>query len=393
MSAPGFVSLVGAGPGVRDHLTLRAVDRLKRADLVLYDALVDPSLLDLAASAQRFYVGKRAGRHAMSQATIEALLVKHAREGKRVVRLKAGDPFILGRGGEEALALEAAGVPYEIVPGLSSALGAPAFAGIPLTHRGLGSAFFVLSGHAEDAYGPVVDSLPPGSGTLVFLMGYAQRRAIATRMMAAGWEKETPAALVAGAGTHQQKVWVGTLGALSALAAAGAEPSAGSKTKETGRSAGPSRGDSEIEAPREPMDRSTASPSAPPSVAAPSVAAPSFAAPSVAAPSVAAPSVASPSVAAPTIAAPDVASPSVASPSIAPSAFDPEGAPVTLVIGPTVGLAGQIAPPRPVDEGHPGVLAWSIDPVPTDAALPGAGAAATSAALPSISISERRVLP
>ena len=142
----GFVSLVGAGPGVKDHLTLRALDRLERADLVLYDALVGDSLLSLAPRAQRFYVGKRSGRHSMAQPTIESLMIKHAREGKRVVRLKAGDPFVLGRGGEEALALEAAGVPYEVVPGLSSALAAPAFAGIPVTHRKLASNFVMLSG-------------------------------------------------------------------------------------------------------------------------------------------------------------------------------------------------------------------------------------------------------
>ena len=207
--------MVGAGPGVRDFLTLRALDRLERADLVLYDALVDPSLLDLAPDAQRFYVGKRAGRHAMSQRTIEALLIRHAREGKRVVRLKAGDPFVLGRGGEEALALEEAGVEYEVVPGLSSALTAPTFAGIPITHRGLSTSFLVLSGHDEAAYAPLVDAVPAGSTTLVVLMGFRGRAQLVARLVAAGWDVDTPAAIVAGAGTADQQLWTGSLDALA----------------------------------------------------------------------------------------------------------------------------------------------------------------------------------
>ncbi len=207
----GFVSLVGAGPGVKDHLTMRAVDRLQRADLVLYDALVDPSILDLAAKAQRFYVGKRSGRHSIRQETIEGLLVRHARDGKRVVRLKAGDPFVLGRGGEEALALEAAGVPYEVVPGLSSALTAPAFAGIPITHRGVASNFVMLGGHSDTGYGRVIDGLPPHSATLVILMGFNRRADISARLLARAWAADTPAAIVAGAGTSKQRVWLGRL--------------------------------------------------------------------------------------------------------------------------------------------------------------------------------------
>lgn len=211
MTAKGFVSLVGAGPGVKDHLTYRAVDRLERADLVLYDALVDPSLLDLAGDAQRFFVGKRAGRHSMSQSTIEALLIRHAREGKRVVRLKAGDPFVFGRGGEEALALAAAEIPYEVVPGISSALSAPMFGGIPVTHRGISSACTLVSGHASDTYGPLLDAIPPHQTTFVFLMGYANRAAISQQLMARGWSSSTATAMVAGAGTPHQQVWRGQL--------------------------------------------------------------------------------------------------------------------------------------------------------------------------------------
>ena len=158
----GFVSLVGAGPGDPDLLTLRAARALAAADLVLYDALVARETLDLAPRAQRFSVGKRAGRASMDQETINRLLVRAARRGKRVVRLKGGDPFVFGRGGEEALALVAAGVPCEVVPGVSSAVAAPALAGIPVTHRGLASAFVVVSGHAESAWRPVLDGLAPG---------------------------------------------------------------------------------------------------------------------------------------------------------------------------------------------------------------------------------------
>ena len=150
----GFVSLVGAGPGDIELLTLRALKRLREADLVLYDALVEHELLELAPQAKRFFVGKRAGRHSIDQEGIHALLIRAAKRGERVVRLKCGDPFVFGRGGEEALALEAAGVAYEIVPGVSSAIAAPALAGIPVTHRGVATGFAVISGHAEAAYRP-----------------------------------------------------------------------------------------------------------------------------------------------------------------------------------------------------------------------------------------------
>ncbi len=212
----GFVSLVGAGPGAADLLTLRAVERLRAADLVLVDALVDDAVMALAPTARRFYVGKRAGRHSIEQEAINRLMVRAARRGARVVRLKCGDPFVLGRGGEEALALELAGVPYEVVPGLSSAIAAPALAGIPVTHRGLSTAFVVASGHAASAYGPIVDSLAPGSATLVFLMALATRGAIASRLIARGWDATTPAAVVLGASHTGTARWVGTLATLDA---------------------------------------------------------------------------------------------------------------------------------------------------------------------------------
>jgi uroporphyrin-III C-methyltransferase/precorrin-2 dehydrogenase/sirohydrochlorin ferrochelatase len=209
----GFVSLVGAGPGAGDLLTLRALDRIERADLVLVDALVGEDVLARIRS-RRFYVGKRAGRHSIEQRAIERLMIRAARRGERVVRLKCGDPFVLGRGGEECLALEAAGVAYEVVPGLSSAIAAPALAGIPVTHRGIAAGFAVASGHAVEAYGPVVDSIAPASLTLVVLMGLRTRAALAARLIARGWSAETPAAIVLGASHEGEQRWIGTLGTL-----------------------------------------------------------------------------------------------------------------------------------------------------------------------------------
>jgi uroporphyrin-III C-methyltransferase/precorrin-2 dehydrogenase/sirohydrochlorin ferrochelatase len=210
----GFVSLVGAGPGDPELLTLRALDRLKRADLVLNDALVPEVVTELAPKAKRFYVGKRAGRHSIDQDGIHKLMVIAARRGQRVVRLKAGDPFVLGRGGEEALALEDAHVAYEIVPGISSALAAPALAGIPVTHRGLATGFAVISGHAREAYAPILDGIAPGSLTLVVLMGVRTRRAIAEHLVGRGWNAKTPAAIIHGASQPEAVTWTGALEAL-----------------------------------------------------------------------------------------------------------------------------------------------------------------------------------
>jgi uroporphyrin-III C-methyltransferase / precorrin-2 dehydrogenase / sirohydrochlorin ferrochelatase len=207
----GFVSLVGAGPGDPDLLTLGAARALAAADIVFYDALVAPEVLDLAPRAQRFGVGKRGGRPSMRQETINRLLVRSARRGKRVVRLKGGDPFVLGRGGEEALALVAAGIPFDVVPGVSSAVAAPALSGIPVTHRGLASAFVVVSGHSDAAWGPVLAGLTPGTVTVVVLMGLASRDAIAGTLVSRGWAPSTPAAILWGAGTDACARWVGPL--------------------------------------------------------------------------------------------------------------------------------------------------------------------------------------
>lgn len=213
----GFVSLVGAGPGDPGLLTVRAVRALEQADLVLYDALVSPEVLALAPRAHRFFVGKRPGRASITQEAIERLLVAGARAGRRVVRLKSGDPFVLGRGGEEALALSRADVPFEVVPGVSSAVAAPALSGIPVTHRGLASGFTVLSGHDPTAWGPVADALPPDAVTLVFLMGLSSRAAIAARLLARGWDRTTPAAVILAAGTPGSFTWVGALSELGGV--------------------------------------------------------------------------------------------------------------------------------------------------------------------------------
>ena len=212
----GHVSLVGAGPGDPGLLTRTAVARLRAADLVLYDALVDEGVLRLARRAQRFFVGKRAGRHALSQDDINAVMIRAAKRGRRIVRLKGGDPFVFGRGGEEALALRAAGVPFDIVPGVTSAVAAPALAGIPVTHRGLSAGFLVVSGHDEDLFASTVNALQPGGVTIVVLMGVGRRGAIATTLIARGWAEETPAAIVADASLPQQQVWRGTIADLAA---------------------------------------------------------------------------------------------------------------------------------------------------------------------------------
>ena len=207
----GFVSLVGAGPGDPDLLTRKAADRLGDADLVLYDALVDPATLALAPSAQRVFVGKRAGRPQVRQEFIHWLMIRAARTGKRVVRLKGGDPFVFGRGGEEGLALAAAGISFEVVPGVSSAIAAAALAGIPVTHRGISSGFVVVSGHAEDAYRPILESLAPHSATVVVMMGLGRIERIAELLISRGWNAMTPAAVIFGASTSSSTVWTVTL--------------------------------------------------------------------------------------------------------------------------------------------------------------------------------------
>jgi uroporphyrin-III C-methyltransferase/precorrin-2 dehydrogenase/sirohydrochlorin ferrochelatase len=211
----GFVSIVGAGPGAPDLLTCRAVNRLEHADLVLYDGLVPQAVARLARAARTLRVSRRPDSERVAPAVVAALMVEAARDkGQRVVRLRAGDPFVLGRGAEEALALAASGVPFEIVPGVSSAWSAATLAGIPLTHRGVASGFVVLSGHAPEAYEPVLGALPPHSATIVMLMGIAERARIAELLLRRGWRAGTPAAIVFSASQADQQVRRLTLAAL-----------------------------------------------------------------------------------------------------------------------------------------------------------------------------------
>jgi uroporphyrin-III C-methyltransferase/precorrin-2 dehydrogenase/sirohydrochlorin ferrochelatase len=216
---PGLVSLVGAGPGDPELLTTKGLRRLREADLVLYDALVEPTVLALAPRAQRFFVGKRARRKSLRQETIHRLMIRASRRGKRVVRLKCGDPVVLGRGGEEALALAEANVPFELVPGVSSAIAAPELAHIPLTHRGLASGFLVLSGHAPEAFRSTLEAVEPHSVTLVVLMGVATRGAVAEQLLQRGWRANTPAALLFAASTPRARTVLTRLGSLASVEA------------------------------------------------------------------------------------------------------------------------------------------------------------------------------
>ena len=210
----GKVYLVGAGPGDPGLLTVRALELLRRADVIVYDQLVNPELLDEASSAAlRIYVGKEGGRHCIAQEEINQVLFSHARQGHEVVRLKGGDPFVFGRGGEEAEALVDAGLPFEIVPGVSSAVAVPAYAGIPLTHRKFASSFAVVTGHEALKPESSIDwtKLATAVDTLVILMGLHNLAAIVEKLVDHGRRSETPVALIRWGTTHEQEVIAGTL--------------------------------------------------------------------------------------------------------------------------------------------------------------------------------------
>ena len=211
---PGIVYLVGAGPGDPGLITVRGIERLKQADVVVYDRLANHSLLAHARRAELIDVGKQPHHHRVPQAKINALLVEKAKMGKVVVRLKGGDPFVFGRGGEEALALAEAGLPFEIVPGITSAIAAAAYAGIPVTHRGQACSVAFTTGHrAGFVTDPLCDwgRLACGSDTLVFLMGVHNLPHIVEQLMAHGRAPDTPVALVERATRTVQKTVVGTL--------------------------------------------------------------------------------------------------------------------------------------------------------------------------------------
>ena len=209
------MSLVGAGPGDPELLTRKAVRRLAEADLVLYDALVQPAVVSVATTAQQILVGRRRGSETMGQEAIIRTMIRAARRGKRVVRLKGGDPFVFGRGGEEAAALRAAGVEFEVVPGVSSALAAPAAAAIPVTHRGLSGSVLITTGHDVERFSQTVAAVDPGSITLVVMMATAHRREIADALIGAGWRHSMPAAIIRDATLPEQTVWTGTLDRLA----------------------------------------------------------------------------------------------------------------------------------------------------------------------------------
>ncbi len=219
----GICYLVGAGPGDPGLLTLRGKALLERADVVVYDYLSNPELLrHVPGSAEKIYVGKKAGAHTLTQAEINALLVEKIGAGKTVVRLKGGDPFIFGRGGEEALALAGAGLKFEVVPGVSAAIAGPAYAGIPVTHRGCNTTLTIFTGH-EDPAKPesTLDyaAIARTPGTKVMLMGVERIGTIADSLAQAGLSAATPAALVRWATTGRQQTLAGTLGDIAALAA------------------------------------------------------------------------------------------------------------------------------------------------------------------------------
>jgi uroporphyrin-III C-methyltransferase len=220
----GMVSLVGAGPGDPDLLTRAAVKRLRRAEVVYYDALIAPEVLRLCRRSARLVpVGKRRGYATLRQEAIEARLIRDARAGRRVVRLKGGDPFVFGRGGEEALALSRAGVPVEVIPGVSSGIAAPGRAGIPLTHRGLASsAAFVtahdlLDGADGEAVATRLGHLARGADTLVIFMAGAHLDRLAAVLLAAGLDGETPAATIESGTLPAQRVRRGRLDRLETL--------------------------------------------------------------------------------------------------------------------------------------------------------------------------------
>ncbi len=226
----GWVWLVGAGPGDPGLLTLHAVNALKQADVVVYDALVDPAILAFAApDAEREYAGKRGGKPSAKQRDISLRLVELARAGKRVCRLKGGDPFVFGRGGEEALTLVEHDIPFRVVPGISAGIGGLAYAGIPVTHRDTNHAVTFLTGH--DAGGVVPDAIDwagvaAGSPVIVMYMAMKHAEPIAAKLLAAGRSPSEPIAFVCSATTADMRVHEATLGDMGDLEALGLQPPA-----------------------------------------------------------------------------------------------------------------------------------------------------------------------
>jgi uroporphyrinogen III methyltransferase / synthase len=217
----GKVFLIGAGPGDPGLLTVRAADLIARADFIAIDALVSDAIADRAPkTAEVVYVGKRASKHALPQEQINQLLIDEAKKGKTVVRLKGGDPFVFGRGGEEAEELAAAGVAFEIVPGISSAVAGPAYAGIPVTHRSYATSLTLVTGHEADAStGIKWEALAQLDGTIVFLMGFGNLQTIAQKLTEHGASSDRPVAVISKATTPEQRTVTGTLATIEAKVA------------------------------------------------------------------------------------------------------------------------------------------------------------------------------
>ncbi|HEX7186287.1 MAG TPA: uroporphyrinogen-III C-methyltransferase [Thermoanaerobaculia bacterium] len=214
MISPG-VYLVGAGPGDPGLMTVRGMQVLKRADVVVYDRLVSPEILaEAPSSAERIYAGKEPGNHRCDQEEINGLLVRHAQAGRVVVRLKGGDPFLFGRGGEEALACQEAGIDWEVVPGVTSAVSVPARAGIPVTHRGMSGGFAVVTGHCM-AHDRVDWTALARIDTVVVLMGLSRLSEIATLLILHGRSAETPAAVISRGTLPGERVVEGSLGEIA----------------------------------------------------------------------------------------------------------------------------------------------------------------------------------
>lgn len=220
---PGHVAIVGAGPGDPELITVKAMRRIQEADVILYDRLVNEELLNYSKSGVvLIYCGKSPGQHSMSQKKINELLIEYAAEGHKVVRLKGGDPFVFGRGGEEALAVVRAGIPYEVIPGITSAIGIAASSGIPLTHRGVAASFAVVTGSRCPEHAAPIrwDQLTHSVDTLVIYMGVSQLSQIREQLLIHGKDAQTPIALIEKGTTVDERTITGTLENIDKLAVA-----------------------------------------------------------------------------------------------------------------------------------------------------------------------------